>query len=634
MGESEFVLALDAGTTSVASVIACSAAGNNVNVARFALEGERAAITALAFITENGDACFGEEAERLGREHPEHLVRDFMPTIGDHVPIVVGGFAISAEELFARMVLWIVSAAAIERGSRPGIVAIAHPTGWCGYRADAVRAHLHRMGLHDVLLVPSAVVVAQHHASSSSRSHTVGVYDLGGRSFEASVLRGAAPLGTPVRAELGGSDVDAALMRHVLALSAPPLAALESGAAAGSPTIDRAELVDARRAVVAAKEALSVSADTSVQFSLGGRASSVRLTRSELDMLASAVVTASVDTMERALDAAQVDAIDLDEIILVGGAARIPLVVQSLSDRLDRPITVPTDPQFAVALGAAEIAWAQLQKRHPTSLVPALEPTEALARQRHAKLVPIRAEAKSSARSRIPYGAAAVLAAGAVIVAAGLVFASSTPLGTGAGADEGASSEGDSSNSESMRLLRSASGYSVATAALTPAAVKSTEAAADRVFEADMKAEMRPRTPQPPSRSTAPKPRRSGIGAGRSIAPADSTGDPAPAPRPASTPAPASGSATTSPPASTPTPSPSGTTAPPDPAPSPTPDPTTEPTPDPTPDPAPAPAPDPAPVPDPAPEPSPAPSAGPTVAPSDPEPSPSATDPPAAEPTP
>ncbi|MEV7631577.1 Hsp70 family protein [Microbacterium sp. NPDC089318] len=447
----EFVLALDVGTTSLTTVVASDAAHDDLQVLPLAVGRERSAIPVLAFITDDGDAIFGAEAAERGSDRPERLVLEFTRSIGDAVPVVVGGFAVSGEDLFARMVLWIVTAAAADRGIRPAAVAIAHPTSWCGHRAEAVRGRLREFGLEDVILLPSAVVVTQQYASATSRSHTVGVYDLGGSSCEATLLRGGRVLGESRMVEVGGAEVDAALLKHVR-----DLLARDSGAAD-----THAEMLATQRAVVSAKETLSFSSDAAVPVTVGGRESTLRVTRSELETVATGVIARSLDALEQALEIEHLDPGELDEIILIGGSARIPLVTEVLSAQFDRPLTVPDDPTFAAAVGVARVAWSRMRSetaatRDAAALVSAADDAAApspgvtegaLARMRRIRIP-------------IPYGAAVTLAAGAAIIAAGMVFAGTTPLGSGSDAAAGAG-EGVSTDRGPLSLLRSASEYSV-----------------------------------------------------------------------------------------------------------------------------------------------------------------------------
>lgn len=590
MNESNFALALDAGRTRVTAATALFEASHGVQVAPFALGSERADVAAVAFITDDGDVLFGEDAAARGIERPERLVREFTRDIGDRIPVVVGGFAIDAAELFARMILWSIGVAWAAIGARPGLVAVTHPTSWEGHRVARIRAALHGQGLDEVLLVPSAVVAAEH-STDVRRGRLVGVFDLGGGTFEASVLRGTEVLGSPSSIDVGGNDLDHSLMRHVLtSIGAERLLESDPGAR---------DAANARRAIVTAKEALSFRADASMPLRLDDRDQDVRLTRFELDDAASELMERTIDTLEVAIESAQVDAMDLDEIVLIGGASRTPLIAQKVSERFDRPITVADDPQFTAVLGAADAAWLRLQKSQPP-VVEAPDPAPAAARARIGRRSAARvAGTASTTRTaailrRLPYGAAAALAAGAVLVAAGVVFGSATPIADSSGSAQDPASAEDSERTGLARLTRTNAGYSTALVETGASETGTGEngAAEPRRGSRDGEVvrEPRQRTPQPLETST-PTP-NTGTGGGTG-----STG--APAPGPSTTAAPADPGTPTTPAAedpSTPTsqdPDPQPTTPEPDPtnAPDPQatsdPDPAPEPTTDPTPDPGP-----------------------------------------------
>ena len=578
----EYVLALDVGTTGVRTVIAGGAAHDELQVAPFAVGGERVDIPLLAFITADGDAVFGAEAEQRERERPERAVHGFTRGIGDAVPLVVGGFAIGSEELLARMVLWIVGTVAAQQGARPASIVLVHPTSWCGHRADAVRGCLRELDL-DATLVPAAPVVVQRHASADSRSHTVCVYDLGGTSFEASLLRGGRMLGAPRVSDIGGVDIDSALLQHILSML--PASAVVDGT--------RPEMLAARHAVVAAKERLSHSSDVSVPVSFGGQGTSVRVTRSELESLAAAPIARTVEEVEQALEGEHLSVADLDEVILIGGCARIPLVAEMLSARLDVPLTVPDDPGLAAASAAASRVWHALQTERELAapLVPEPAPVPQTVRRR-----PVRV--------RIPYGAAATLAAGAVIVAAGMVFAATTPLGSGSDRAQGASSD-EPAGSGSPSVQRPASGYSVAAAAGAAAESGARDGAgapAEPDDSSDGEFRDEEAAPSPRSGGRTVEPPTTDYASG-STRPVSSSTPSAPRGGTAAPPS-SSGTPATQPDEPAPAPEPA-----PEPAPQPDPAPDPEPTSDPTPEPAPEPAPDPAPEPapgggtEPAPEP-------------------------------
>ena len=128
---------------------------------------------------------------------------------------------------------------------------------------------------------------------------------------------------------------------------------LELPARSPAPAPDRVAL---RSQCVAAKEALStdMSVDLAVALPTGTR--SVRLTREELDELITDAVEASVEAVRRAVADAGLALEDLDAVLLAGGGARIPLVAETLSAELGRPLFAAADPAFSAAQGAAALA--------------------------------------------------------------------------------------------------------------------------------------------------------------------------------------------------------------------------------------------------------------------------------------
>src|SRR5690606_4537817 len=268
---------------------------------------------------------------------------------------------------------------------------------------------------------------------------------------------------------------------------------------------------DARHALVAAKESLSFRADASMPMRIDDEDVDLRLTRFELDAVAAALVERTADTLELALDSAQVQTSELDEIVLIGGASRTPLIAQKVSERFDRPITAADDPQFTAGLGAASAAWTRLQEQHP-AVVEEPSPPAAVVSARRDRPRPGRL------LRRLPYGAAAALAAGAVLVAAGVVFGTATPVaeGTGSAQDPASETDGDGFT----RLARTGSGYSTAVVVGTDQATGADAPLQDR-DDADARhkdgtdnriREPKPRTPQPPESSTttpSSKPSRS-----------------------------------------------------------------------------------------------------------------------------
>lgn len=382
---------------------------------------------------------FGDAAEQLGLERPELLAREFMPSVGDDVPVMIGTHAVLAEDLCARLCAWVVGAAIDAEGETPEAIAITHPASWSGHRQDRLRAALQRVGIEAPILCTDAEAAARHHEDSHpiESGRMLAVYDLGGTRFDALVLRRRAAAryqlaGEQVRIDdIGGANFDDDVLRQVLT-SAPADAELSLAA-----------LAQVRRDVVRAKELLSSAGDATVDLPSG--AQSVRITRSEFEVMIDADLERTVDALELAVESAGIQSDRLEAVLLTGGSSRIPLVAQRLSERFDLPIIADADPLATTALGAAEIAMDQLrfEAAEPGSALALLDKSSASALVRTPTTEPeTAAEPEPAARpvgilsflrpvlGRPRSTSPILLGAAVVLIAVTIVFSSTTAAGS------------------------------------------------------------------------------------------------------------------------------------------------------------------------------------------------------------
>ena len=209
------------------------------------------------------------------------------------------------------------------------------------YFNDAQRNATKRAGeaagftVERIINEPTAAALAYGLDKLRERSK-IAVYDLGGGTFDISILElhdGLFQvLATSGNTRLGGDDIDAALVADCdLSL----------------PEWQRRELA------VEAKHRLST--ETAVQIDVpfvDGTNLTYSLTREKLERLAGPIVQRTRTHCLRALSDARLETADLDEIILVGGVTRMPLVRQFVSELFGREPNTSQDPDEAVALGA------------------------------------------------------------------------------------------------------------------------------------------------------------------------------------------------------------------------------------------------------------------------------------------
>jgi hypothetical protein len=550
MSESDFVLALDLGTSRIAAATARLAPSGESEAGSVVLGHRSGSIATVAYMTDDGDVLFGDAAEQRGFAHPDRLLRSFTRRIGDDVPLIAGGFSVMPESLCARLVVWVRDLVAHREDAPPALVALAHPAAWTGHRVAVLRAALSDAGIEEVEFLPSATAGALHHESARALASgaIAVVYDLGGTSFESTVLRKAddgsfTVLGEPeIVPDHGGSLFDDAVMRYAVTASGVAV-----DAARGDPDA-HVPLARLRRSCIAAKHALSFDAEATIPVPFPDAGASVRITRSELETMIEPALEPTLDALERSIRSAGRSAEQVDLILLLGGSTHIPLVAQQLSDRFDRPLAAASDA--AAAMGAALAGLRRLPELGQAAVAaPAASGERSTSRAgRRGVLAALRpAFGGLSARAATT---TAVVAAG-VIVAAG-VAASAVAAVSAQSASENALSAVDSRHAlESIPVARAA--LLVLTASASQSAVAPSTAPQPppgAVPELDeektdtRRAARQPLTaPVSPVASTAPAPPSTAPQAPAVVVPTPSappTSDPAPSDPPPADPAPSS----------------------------------------------------------------------------------------------
>jgi molecular chaperone DnaK len=346
----QYGLGIDLGTTQTAAAVRVD---GRIEIVR--LGGRRAEIPSLVFVRPDGGLLIGEAAERRGQAEPGRLAREFKRRIGDPVPILAGGVPFSAHALTAKLLRHVLDEVVKLQDGPPAVLTVTHPANWGPYKREQLDQALRLADTGPVLLRTEPEAAALQHATARriGPGETVAVYDLGGGTFDAAVLRregeGFQLLGEPEGIEqLGGADFDEAVFGHVLAV----LGSRVEGLDPNEPEVVTA-LARLRRDCVEAKEALSFDTEVMIPVALPGVHTRVRLNRSELESMIAPALADTVAAMHRALRGAKVAPEQLDAVLLAGGSSRIPLISQLLSTAFERPVVADPHPEHSIAMGAA-----------------------------------------------------------------------------------------------------------------------------------------------------------------------------------------------------------------------------------------------------------------------------------------
>ncbi len=316
-----------------------------------------AQIPSVVVHRENSEILTGEAAERRAASEPTRTAREFKRRLGDPVPIIVGGTPYGAEALMAEMLDAIVRQVTQREGEPPTTIVLTHPANYSEYKRGLLReaARLAGLDLDRVRLItePEAAAIAYAHQQRIDPGEIIAVYDFGGGTFDAAVVRDTADgfelIGTPEGMErLGGIDFDQAVLFHVDTV----LDGMVSAADGSDPQVlaGQARLRDECRR---AKEALSNDTDATIAVSIPGVQTDVRLTRDELEQMVRPRIAETVKALQRAIASAGIAADDVSRVLLVGGSSRMPIVAQVVRESIGRPVSTDADPKLAIAIGAA-----------------------------------------------------------------------------------------------------------------------------------------------------------------------------------------------------------------------------------------------------------------------------------------
>jgi len=196
-------------------------------------------------------------------------------------------------------------------------------------------------GLDVLRIVNEPTAASLAYGLQERKQGIIAVYDFGGGTFDISILKLSEGifevLSTSGDTHLGGDDIDELLMRKVM------------GDLKSKPDARQIQVI--RRAVVLAKEALS-SSDVA-QISIPNLGYERTLTRQDFNGLIAPVVERTLRPCRQALQDAGLKPGDVDEVVMVGGSTRIPLVRECVQQLFGRAPHTELNPDEVVALGAA-----------------------------------------------------------------------------------------------------------------------------------------------------------------------------------------------------------------------------------------------------------------------------------------
>ncbi len=310
-------------------------------------------------LDDGGDLLVGRAARNQYAARPEQTVRSVKRRMGTNESIPLGPHAYTPPELSAMILRALKQRAEQELGETIERAVITVPAYFNDAQRQATReaGELAGFKVERILNEPTAAAFAYEADRGAQRRKTILVYDLGGGTFDVSILRMeddvVEVLATHGNTHLGGDDIDElVLQRSLMAFKEQHPQAELSHTGKVRLMLDCEEL----------KCALTDQASASL-INMGlpltdgsTRSFEWRVTRREFEDWTRSMYASTLDSVHEALNSASLKAHELDEIVLVGGSTRTPLVADLLEQELGLRPRGDVHPELAVAYGAGVMA--------------------------------------------------------------------------------------------------------------------------------------------------------------------------------------------------------------------------------------------------------------------------------------
>jgi molecular chaperone DnaK len=302
----------------------------------------------------------GRDAKNSAKLYPELVVSLIKREMGEDVEYSFHGELHTPETISALILRELTRSAAEQTGAEVRDVVITVPAYFGVAEREATRNAGRVAGLNVLNVVPEPVAAALHYqAVGSGADRTILVFDLGGGTFDTTVIKLSGNDITVVCTDgdhrLGGANWDDEIVEFLLNCF---LGEHPDSAAASSEEF-RQELSTVAEEM---KKSLSSTRSRRYAMSFGGDTSRAELTRDELEDLGAGLLERTMDITERTVKTAREAGIThFDDVLLVGGSTRAPAVAARLRERFGFEPRLH-DPDQAVAKGAALFALIQSVK--------------------------------------------------------------------------------------------------------------------------------------------------------------------------------------------------------------------------------------------------------------------------------
>ncbi len=345
------VIGIDLGTTN--SCVSVLEGGEPVVIANS--EGNRTTPSVVGF-AKNGERLVGETAKRQAITNPDRTISSIKRHMGENYNTEIDGKPYTPQDISAMILGKLKADAEAYLGEKVTEAVITVPAYFTDSQKQATKDAGKIAGLEVKRIInePTAAALA-YGLDKDEKHHKILVYDLGGGTFDVSVLDLGdgvfEVLATSGNNKLGGDDFDEILMNFIADSFAK-----EHGVDLRK---DKMALQRLKEAAEKAKKELSSSQTANINLPFitvnadGPLHLDMDVTRAKFDQLTSDLVEKTIEPMRKAMSDAGITNSDIEKVILVGGSTRIPAVQEAVKKITGKEPFKGINPDECVAVGAA-----------------------------------------------------------------------------------------------------------------------------------------------------------------------------------------------------------------------------------------------------------------------------------------
>ncbi len=344
------IIGIDLGTTN--SCVAVIEGGEAVVIPNS--EGARTTPSVVAF-SKDGERMVGQVAKRQAVTNPQRTITSIKREMGSNYTVTIDDKRYSPQEISAMILQKLKIDAEAYLGGKVTRAVITVPAYFTDAQRQATKDAGKIAGLEVLRIINEPTAAALAYGVEKEEDQTILVYDLGGGTFDVSVLSIGGGmvevLATAGNNRLGGDDFDERIVNWIVSEFRK-----EQGV---DLTSDKMAMQRLKEAAEKAKIELSGVMSTSINQpyitadATGPKHLEMTLTRAKFEELTRDLVDATTGPVRQALNDAKVDKNKLAKVLLVGGSTRIPAVQEAVKNLTGKEPFKGINPDECVALGAA-----------------------------------------------------------------------------------------------------------------------------------------------------------------------------------------------------------------------------------------------------------------------------------------